>query len=154
MSDRTPETLFPALMVVQHEQQHDETMLATLQLRRGAPVLMPGPVPPGRRLESDRVFVAGGPFVLGVDGADEPTSLDNERPAHLVQVPPFWIGRVPVSNKQWLEFTADGGYSARIDIAPPAGSPDLKSLKIVAVDDDYIERETPRIKRQFNEIFQ
>ena len=51
-------------------------------------------------------------------------------------------------------FSADGGYSARIDIAPPAGSPDLKSLKIIAVDDDTIERETARIKRQFNEIFQ
>jgi len=51
-------------------------------------------------------------------------------------------------------FSADGGYSARIDIPAPAGSPDLKSLKIIAVDDDYIERETPRIKRQFNEIFQ
>jgi iron(III) transport system substrate-binding protein len=51
-------------------------------------------------------------------------------------------------------FPADGGYSARIDIAAPAGSPDLKSLNIVAVDDDYIEREGARIKKQFNEIFQ
>jgi iron(III) transport system substrate-binding protein len=51
-------------------------------------------------------------------------------------------------------FPADGGYSARIDIAPPAGSPDLKSLKIIAVDDDYIAAEAPRIKKRFNEIFQ
>ncbi len=51
-------------------------------------------------------------------------------------------------------FPADGGYSARIDIAPPAGSPDLRSLKILAVDYDYIEKETARIKRRFNEIFQ
>jgi iron(III) transport system substrate-binding protein len=51
-------------------------------------------------------------------------------------------------------FPADGGYSARTDIAAPAGSPDLKSLKIIAVDDDYIEKETSRIKRRFNEIFQ
>jgi hypothetical protein len=51
-------------------------------------------------------------------------------------------------------FPADGGYAARADILPPVGSPDLKSLKIIAVDDDYIERETARIKRQFNEIFQ
>jgi iron(III) transport system substrate-binding protein len=50
-------------------------------------------------------------------------------------------------------FPADGGYSARNDIAPPQGSPDLKSLKIL-VDDDYIEKETARIKRRFNEIFQ
>jgi iron(III) transport system substrate-binding protein len=50
-------------------------------------------------------------------------------------------------------FPADGGYSARLDIAAPAGSPDLKTLKIIAVDEDYIEKETQRIKRQFNEIF-
>jgi iron(III) transport system substrate-binding protein len=50
-------------------------------------------------------------------------------------------------------FPADGGYSVRTDITPPAGSPDLNSLKIIAVDDDYIERESQRIKRQFNEIF-
>jgi iron(III) transport system substrate-binding protein len=51
-------------------------------------------------------------------------------------------------------FPADGGYSARVDIAPPQGSPDLKSLKIIAVDDDYIEKEATRIKRRFNEVFQ
>jgi iron(III) transport system substrate-binding protein len=50
-------------------------------------------------------------------------------------------------------FPADGGYSVRIDIPAPAGSPDLKNLKILDVDDDYIERETQRIKRRFNEIF-
>ena len=38
-------------------------------------------------------------------------------------------------------FPADGGYSSRIDIAPPAGSPDLGSLKILAVDNDFIEKE-------------
>jgi iron(III) transport system substrate-binding protein len=51
-------------------------------------------------------------------------------------------------------FPADGGYSARIDIRAPQGSPDLKSLNIIAVDDDYVERESARIKKQFNEIFQ
>jgi hypothetical protein len=34
------------------------------------------------------------------------------------------------------------------------GSPDLKSLKIVTVDEEYIEKETSRIKKRFNEIFQ
>jgi iron(III) transport system substrate-binding protein len=51
-------------------------------------------------------------------------------------------------------FPADGGYSARTDIAPPAGSPDLKTLTIIAVDNDYIEKESARIKRRFGEIFQ
>jgi iron(III) transport system substrate-binding protein len=51
-------------------------------------------------------------------------------------------------------FPADGGFAARSDVAPPAGSPALSSIKILPVDYDYIEKETPRIKRRFNEIFQ
>jgi iron(II)-dependent oxidoreductase len=118
-------------MVVQHEQQHDETMLATLQLRQGPPVLGPGsPLPGGAPARLDRIDHAGGAggpqrqraqaadsclvpageFVLGVDLADEPFALDNERPAHVVHVPAFRIGRLPVTNAQWREFVADGGY--------------------------------------------
>src|SRR5258707_357201 len=110
--EHTPaDELFTAGMVVQHEEQHDETMLATLQLVQGPPVLLGRrPLPPGRDVEPDRVFVGGGPFALGVDAASEPFSLDNERPAHTVDVGPFWIGRVPVSNRQWREFVGDGGY--------------------------------------------
>ena len=113
--ERTPEEdLFTAGMVVQHEEQHDETMYATLQLRQGPPVLLPRrTLPLGRPVAGERVFVAGGQFELGVDAASEPFSLDNERPAHIVDVPPFWIGRVPVSNRQWLDFIADGGYHRR-----------------------------------------
>jgi iron(II)-dependent oxidoreductase len=48
--------------------------------------------------------------VLGVDAADEPWSLDNERPAHLVNLPAFRIGRFPVTNLQWQEFVDDDGY--------------------------------------------
>ncbi len=105
--------LFTAAMVVQHEEQHDETMLATLQLRRGAAVLLAEPLPLGRTVADDRVFVSGGDFVLGVDATGEPASLDNERPAHGVDVGPFWIGRLPVSNRQWREFMSDGGYLDR-----------------------------------------
>jgi len=109
--ERTPDDdLFTAGMVAQHEEQHDETMLATLQLRTGPPVLSALPLPRGRALDSDRVFVPGGEFVLGVDGTGEPFSLDNERPAHTVHVAPFWIGRTPVTNAQWQRFIADGGY--------------------------------------------
>jgi gamma-glutamyl hercynylcysteine S-oxide synthase len=114
--ERTPEEdLFTAGMVVQHEEQHDETMLATLQLRQGPPVLIARrQLPPGRPVgPAERVFVPGGEFTLGVDAAAEPFSLDNERPAHQVDVAPFWIGRVPVPNSQWSEFIADGGYHRR-----------------------------------------
>jgi iron(II)-dependent oxidoreductase len=113
--ERTPaDDLFTAGMVVQHEEQHDETMFATLQLRQGPPVLLERrALPAGRTVAPARVHVPGGPFTLGVDALAEPFSLDNERPAHTVDVGPFWIGTVPVSNRQWQEFIGDGGYDRR-----------------------------------------
>ena len=109
-----PAAGFPFAMVASHEEQHDETMLATLQLRQGPPLLGPGgPLPAGRAVAGETVLVPAGPFVLGVDGTDEPWSLDNERPAHTVELPAYRIGRVPVTNAEWRSFTADGGYDDR-----------------------------------------
>ena len=103
--------LFPYVMVEQHEQQHVETMLATHQLRQGEPVLGSGaPLPAGRPVPHDSVLVPAGPFTLGVDGDADPWSLDNERPAHTVDLPAFRIGRVPVTNAEWQEFVDAGGY--------------------------------------------
>ncbi|SPM39941.1 sulfatase-modifying factor 1, partial [Mycobacterium numidiamassiliense] len=100
-------------MVVSHENQHDETMLQALNLRTGAALLRdPGELPAGRAgIAGTSVLVPGGPFVLGVDAATEPYSLDNERPAHVVDVPTFGIGRVPVTNGEWQHFIDDGGYT-------------------------------------------
>ncbi|ONH26770.1 ergothioneine biosynthesis protein EgtB [Pseudofrankia asymbiotica] len=97
-------------MVVQHEHQHDETMLATLQLRAGAPVVDEGaPPPPGRSVSGgDEVLVPAGEFVMGTSA--DPSAYDNERPAHRVTLPDFWIGRLPVSNRAHLAFIEDGGY--------------------------------------------
>ena len=112
--ERAGADLFPYVMVEQHEQQHVETMLATHQLRQGEPLLGPGAaLPPGRDVPHDSVLVPGGPFVLGVDGTDEPASLDNERPAHVVDLPAFRIARFPVTNAEWQQFVADGGYRER-----------------------------------------
>ncbi|MDR3664048.1 MAG: ergothioneine biosynthesis protein EgtB [Mycobacterium sp.] len=103
---------FPFALVISHENQHDETMLQALNLRSGPPLLAPGAaLPPGRAgVAGTSVLVPGGPFVVGVDPSDEPFALDNEGPAHIVDVPSFRIGRVPVTNAEWREFMADGGY--------------------------------------------
>lgn len=102
-------------MIIQHEQQHDETMLATHQLRRGPALLGPGVVLPSGDATTgglpDALLVPAGECLVGVDGATEPSSLDNERPAHVVDVPAFRIGRVPVTNAQWQAFVDDGGYA-------------------------------------------
>jgi gamma-glutamyl hercynylcysteine S-oxide synthase len=107
-----PDHNFVYGMVVSHENQHDETMLQALNLRTGPPLLLEArTLPPGRAgLAGTSVEVPGGPFVLGVDAADEPFSLDNERPAHVVDLPTFRIGRVPVTNGEWRQFVDDGGY--------------------------------------------
>jgi iron(III) transport system substrate-binding protein len=51
-------------------------------------------------------------------------------------------------------FPADGGYAARKDIPPPADGVALDKIKIVPIDYDYVEKESARIKKKFNEVFQ
>jgi iron(II)-dependent oxidoreductase len=107
-------------MIAQHEQQHDETMLATHQLRTGSPVLAapPPPAPPGDvlRLPAE-VLVPGGAFTMGT--STEPWALDNERPAHLVDVPSFYLDTTPVTNAAYAQFIADGGYDQPRWWTPP-----------------------------------
>ena len=95
-------------MIVQHEQQHDETMLATHQLRAGAPVLSAPPAPPGRPLATRAALVPAGPFTMGT--STEPWALDNERPAHVVDLPAFRIATAPVTNAEYAAFVDAGGY--------------------------------------------
>ena len=55
------------------------------------------------------VEVPGGKFRLGA----EPTAdfmFDNEKFAHTVEVKPFTIAKAPVSNAEFAEFVAAGGY--------------------------------------------
>jgi gamma-glutamyl hercynylcysteine S-oxide synthase len=103
-------------MVIQHEHQHVETMLATLQLMAAPgyrPILpthgwsaAPRGVSPGTC--AAEVLVPAGPFVLGTD--DEPWAYDNERGAHGVDLPDFFIDTTPVTNGAYLEFVEAGGY--------------------------------------------
>ncbi len=95
-------------MVVQHEHQHDETMLATLQLRDTRYPRLEPPQPAGDPRVVGEVLVEGGPFVMGTDL--EPWAYDNERPAHVVDVDAFWIDTAPVTNAAYAAFIDDGGY--------------------------------------------
>jgi iron(II)-dependent oxidoreductase len=105
---RLVENAFAFGMIVQHEQQHDETMLATHQLREGGAVLRaPAPPEPVTPVLGE-VLVPGGPFTMGT--STDPWALDNERPAHEVDVPAFVIDAAPVTNAQYLEFIDAGGY--------------------------------------------
>ncbi|OON27460.1 MULTISPECIES: ergothioneine biosynthesis protein EgtB [Micromonospora] len=113
--DRVPFTDRPLVadgfafgMIVQHEQQHDETMLATHQLRVGPPALYAPDPPQPRARVADEVLVPAGEFTMGT--STDPWALDNERPAHPVDLPAYVIDAAPVTNGRYREFIADGGY--------------------------------------------
>ena len=98
-------------MIAQHEVQHDETMLITHQIRAGAPVLAaasPGPAPADAFRLPSEVLVPGGPFTMGT--STEAWALDNERPAHTVDVAPFYLDTTPVTCGGYVQFIEDGGY--------------------------------------------
>ncbi|MFR9675261.1 ergothioneine biosynthesis protein EgtB [Streptomyces sp. TR06-5] len=98
-------------MIAQHEQQHDETMLITHQLRNGPAVLTAAPPPPApadASLLPREVLVPGGPFTMGTD--TEPWALDNERPAHRRDSAAYFIDTLPVTNGAYAHFVESGGY--------------------------------------------
>ncbi|MFG3515250.1 ergothioneine biosynthesis protein EgtB [Streptomyces bobili] len=127
---RLTEAGFAFGMVAQHEQQHDETMLITHQLRTGPQALTaPDPRPVPLFTGPSEVLVPGGPFTMGTSG--EPWALDNEKPAHRREVAAFHIDTTPVTNGAYQAFIADGGY----DDArwwTPEGWSHIRRHKIVA----------------------
>ena len=97
-------------MVLQHEHQHNETMLQTLQLAE------PGTFSPERTAAAGSpaggsLEVEAGPFEMGFAG--DGFAYDNERPAHDVDLAAFAIDAGPVTNAAFAEFVADGGYARR-----------------------------------------
>lgn len=102
-------------MVLQHEYQHDETIIQTLQLKQGDPYR------PARRVAPPTASLAlaagamvrfpGGPVEIGTD--ERSAAYDNERPRHVVELPPFWIDVAPVTNADYRSFIEAGGYQRR-----------------------------------------
>ncbi|MEP6857980.1 MAG: ergothioneine biosynthesis protein EgtB [Gemmatimonadales bacterium] len=105
-------------MVLQHEYQHNETILQTLQLKKGAAYQPPHKTAfPAQRESSAKhrapdiggmVSFAGGRVTIGTN--DRAAAYDNERPHHEVDLRPFLIDRTAVTNGQYLDFISDGGY--------------------------------------------
>lgn len=98
-------------MVAEHEAQHTETVL------QGLKMLPPGEYRPPRVEASpesvsdgpERVAFAGGQVEVGA--STEGFAYDCERPRHGVELTPFELARLPVTNGEHLAFLADGGYS-------------------------------------------
>jgi iron(II)-dependent oxidoreductase len=86
-------------------------MLQTLNLARIARPSAEPPEAAGAASGLELVEVASGDVPIGAALAG--FAYDNERPRHVVALPPFRIGRVPVTNGDWLAFVEDGGYTRR-----------------------------------------
>ena len=105
-------------MVVQHEHQHDETMLATIHLMDPdltGPLDLPrdewrpGAVAPGATTGAGAMLDGPTRAAVGADTGD-PWAYDNERPEHERSLAPYRIAARPVGNADYAAFVADGGY--------------------------------------------
>jgi ergothioneine biosynthesis protein EgtB len=97
-----------------HEQQHQELILTDILHAFAqnpiAPVYDPNwQLPVTQTATRGFVELPGGLHSIGFEG--EGYSFDNEGPAHQVFLQPARIARGLVTNAQWLDFIADGGYA-------------------------------------------
>lgn len=112
--DSTPGALLE--LGLHHEQQHQELLLTDLlhlfaqnplcPAYRPAPGALPDAAPPQplRWVES-----SGG--LTDIGHGDAGFAFDNEGPRHRVWLDDFALAHRPVSNAEWQEFIADGGYA-------------------------------------------
>ena len=112
--DSTWTRLAPLLELgLHHEQQHQELILTDLKHLFAANPLRPtyrarpvvAPAEPGR---IGWVAYSGGVRAIGFDGSG--FAFDNESPRHNVYVPPYRLADRLVTNGEYLEFVAAGGY--------------------------------------------
>jgi ergothioneine biosynthesis protein EgtB len=101
---------------LEHEMQHQELLvydikhlLADEYQPSGALALQDMPVP-AARVEGE-IEYAGGLFRLGAQRRRGEFTWDNESPEHTVYVNDFALDKRMVTNREFAEFIADGGYS-------------------------------------------
>lgn len=106
----TDQALYPYRLALAHEDMHGEALLYTLQtlgvavpaaLSRDEPSTTPGRV----------IRYPGGTIMMGAQEGG--FAFDNEKEAHQCYVAPFEIDSGLVTNAQFSEFMADGGYQKR-----------------------------------------
>jgi ergothioneine biosynthesis protein EgtB len=118
-SQRQPNDSFEALITlgINHEQQHQELMLtdvkhlfslnptATIYAAQSAHPKAAAP-----HAESCSIF-SGGVIEIGRNASEPGFAFDNESPRHRVYAQPFELANHLVTNRDYLAFIADGGYS-------------------------------------------
>jgi ergothioneine biosynthesis protein EgtB len=97
-----------------HEQQHQELILTDILHAFAQSPVAPAyddgwRMPPMPSLRGGFADLPSGIHTVGFAGNGY--CFDNEGPAHRAYLQPARIARALVTNAQWLEFMADGGYS-------------------------------------------
>ena len=100
---------------LQHEQQHQELLLTDILAAFAANPLEPayGELPRTGRSDApghDGGWTPGRTGVVEVGAPDDGFAFDSERPRHAALLHPHEIADRLVTNGEWLEFIADGGY--------------------------------------------
>ncbi|HEY9840311.1 MAG: ergothioneine biosynthesis protein EgtB [Candidatus Sericytochromatia bacterium] len=110
-----PETLALITLGLHHEQQHQELLLTDIKYILGCNPLLPAYSPRPHTVKAAPsaplhwLPVAEGLYEIGHAG--EAFCFDNEQVRHKVWLPAFAIASRPVSNRDYLDFMADQGYS-------------------------------------------
>ncbi|WP_208640214.1 selenoneine synthase SenA [Massilia violaceinigra] len=107
----TDQALYPYRLALAHEDMHGEAYLYSMQTLG---VAAPAQLTRDEAVHSQGAEIAypGGTIVLGA-GQEGGFVFDNEKQAHPVYVAPFRIDAALVTNAQFAEFVADGGYQNR-----------------------------------------
>ena len=107
----TDEALYAYRLALAHEDMHGEAFYYTLQtLGVAAPATLPQPG--AGSTPGVQISYPGGTAVMG-GAQDGGFVFDNERAAHPCYVAPFRIDAGLVTNAQYADFVADGGYQNR-----------------------------------------
>ena len=98
----------------QHEQQHQELLLTDVKHLLSCNPLAPAYQPARRVLAAAALSPQwmpfdGGVVEIGYGGAG--FAFDNEMPRHRRYLQPFALSSHPVTQAQWSDFIADGGYA-------------------------------------------
>jgi ergothioneine biosynthesis protein EgtB len=113
-SDAALDDILPILQIgLHHEQQHQELILTDIlhafAQNPAGPAYDAHWRLPAAREGADEVFpIDGRIYRIGDEGTG--FVFDNEGPAHEVLLAPVRLARSLVTNAEWLEFMAEGGY--------------------------------------------
>lgn len=82
----------------------------TLARYAEVPEVAPQEASPRADFEPEMVRIPAGPFLMGSDKNKDKKAYDDELPQHMLELPEYWIGKYPVTNRQYQVFIQESNY--------------------------------------------